>query len=227
MKIFSILAFALAVLATSCGSDQEPGPAAITGSDTASIPSPAQSMGFSDFRTGDVIFQVLGSASGRDITLATGSEYNHLGMIYQRPDKTILVIEAGLQVQSIPLDKWLDMGKNKYILKRLNNSDDLFSERNLKWMTIKLREHRGKMYDTGFDWDNEQFYAAELVWKLYKEGLGIELGQLQTLGGLDLTSPEVSAQMMAKYGDDIPLDMEVISPAAILNSTELFLVHEN
>jgi hypothetical protein len=229
MKYILFQVLCVGLLATSCSSEVTP---EITEPDvpvvdTSSTRAEPASLGFSDFRTGDIIFHESAEAAGRDVTLATGSKYNHVGLIFVRPDKDVMVIAAGTKVQSVPLAKWLEMGNNKYVLKRLNNSDELFSTRNLKWMSIKLADHRNKNYDAQFNWDNEEFYAAELVWKLIKDGTGVELGALQTLGDFDLSSPEVSAQMAAKYGEDIPLDMEAISPQTIFDSEELFLVHEN
>ena len=40
------------------------------------------------------------------------------------------------------------------------------------------RQLEGKHYDFWFEWSDERIYCSELVWKIYRRGLGIELGEL-------------------------------------------------
>ncbi len=214
-----------ALIMTSCGEELTPteNPEIIT--DTASTD---RQLGFSDYRSGDLIFQEIASAEGRDIELATGSKHTNVGMIHINIDGDAIVIDASRTVQSTPIDKWIRMSKEgHYVVKRHNNSDELFSQRNIKYMATVLRGHRGKLYDPYYHWSNDLFYSAELIWKLFKDGTGVELAPLQTLGDFDLTSPEISAKMAEAYGDSIPFDEPAMSPEAIFNSEYLFTVHEN
>ena len=84
----------------------------------------------------------------------------------------------------------------------------------------------GKNYDIYFEWSDERIYCSELVWKIYKHATGLEIGQLETLESFDLTSPEVKSIMEERYGDNIPLDENVISPAAMFESELLELILE-
>jgi hypothetical protein len=80
---------------------------------------------------------------------------------------------------------------------------------------------RGKPYDLYFEWSNRRIYCSELVWKIYKEGLGVEIGRLQQLREFDLSSPAVRAKMKERYGSRIPMGEPVISPAAMFDSEKL------
>lgn len=38
---------------------------------------------------------------------------------------------------------------------------------------------KGKPYDIYFEWSDDKIYCSELVWKIYKHALDIEIGQLE------------------------------------------------
>ena len=82
-------------------------------------------------------------------------------------------------------------------------------------------QYRGKPYDLLFDWSDEKIYCSELVWKIYKEALGIELGKLQQLKDFDLSHPTVQKKLGERYGNHPPLNATVISPENIFSSSEL------
>jgi len=68
---------------------------------------------------------------------------------------------------------------------------------------------------------------AQLVWKMYKEALGIEIGTLQKLKEFDLTSDVVKNKMRERYGTNIPYHEKVISSAAIFESDRLIVLSIN
>ena len=73
---------------------------------------------------------------------------------------------------------------------------------------------------------NEKIYCSELVWKIYNQVTGIEIGQLEQLSDFDLTSDIVKAKMKERYGDNIPMDEKVISPAAMFKSKKLITIEK-
>jgi hypothetical protein len=64
------------------------------------------------------------------------------------------------------------------------------------------------------------------VWKIYKQGAGIEVGKLQKLQDFDLSSTEVKQKMQERYGNAIPYEALVISPAQLFESELLEVVQE-
>jgi len=68
--------------------------------------------------------------------------------------------------------------------------------------------------------------SGELVWKIYKETLNIEIGKLQALREFDLSDDIVKGKMKERYGDEIPLDERVISPATMFGSDKLETIIE-
>ena len=85
----------------------------------------------------------------------------------------------------------------------------------------------GKPYDKYFEWSNDRIYCSELVWKIYKESLQLEIGNLKKLSDFDLTSKEVKTIMQSRYKGKIPYNEIVISPESMYNSDKLITVEKN
>lgn len=182
----------------------------------------AQSMTIErDIREGDIVFQVTSSSQCKAIQLATKSKYSHCGIVYKDKGK-LYVFEAVQPVKLTPIDKWIARGKEgHYVVKRLKNASDILTPENLVKMKNEGEKMLGKDYDLTFEWSDDRVYCSELVWKIYKRALGIEVGKLQQLKDFDLASTEVKGKLTERYGANIPLDEKVVSPADIFDS-ELF-----
>ncbi|MGZ4034822.1 MAG: YiiX/YebB-like N1pC/P60 family cysteine hydrolase, partial [Bacteroidia bacterium] len=94
-----------------------------------------------------------------------------------------------------------------------------------KMKTIAER-YKGKNYDIYFGWNDDRIYCSELVWKIYKQGAGIEVGKLQQLKDFDLSSEPVKEKLRERYGNNVPLNDTVISPESIFESDNLVTVAE-
>jgi hypothetical protein len=169
-------------------------------------------------KEGDIIFQTSLSRQSKAIQLATDSKYSHCGIIFKNKGK-YYVYEAIQPVKQTPLDKWILRGKDgKFVIKRLVNGDRILTSDIIKKMKDIGQEFKGKNYDSTFEWSDENIYCSELVWKIYKRSTGLEIGELQKLREFDLTDSDVKKMMKKRYGDIIPLDETVISPASIFKS---------
>jgi len=180
-----------------------------------------------EFQNGDIIFQTSKSSQSKAIQLATHSKYSHMGIIYET-DGQFFVYEAVQPVKLTTLDDWIKRGENShYVVKRLKDSERFLTKENLKRMKDFGEKFKGKNYDIYFEWSDDKIYCSELVWKIYKETLDIEIGDLQELREFDLTKDIVKNKMKERYGDKIPLDEKVISPATMFDSDKLLTVREN
>lgn len=166
---------------------------------------------------GDIIFQTSTSTQSKAIQLATHSEYSHCGIIF-RDREEWYVFEAVQPVKKTPLNEWIHRGQNdKYVVKRLKDTTPL-TPKALNKMKTSARAMAGKNYDLYFEWSNDRIYCSELVWKLYKDATGLEIGHLKQLKDFDLTSPAVKQKLQERYGDKIPLNEKVISPKDVYES---------
>lgn len=178
-------------------------------------------------KNGDIIFQTSKSSQSKAIQLATNSKYSHMGIIYENDGK-FFVYEAVQPVKLTTLIDWINRGKNgHYVIKRLENADQVLTNSTLTKMKQIGEQFKGKPYDIYFEWSDDKIYCSELVWKMYKQATGIEIGELEQLSDFDLTNDIVKAKMKERYGENIPMDEKVISPAAMFNSDKLVLVKTN
>ena len=138
-----------------------------------------------------------------------------------------LVFEAVQPVRLTPLNEWVRRGQGGHVVvKRLKDAAKHLDEKTLSRMRQIGRRLLGKPYDLTFEWDDRRVYCSELVWKIYKEGAGIELGHLQRLKDFDLSHPAVQKKMRERYGNKLPLEEPVISPQAMFESPLLSTVFE-
>ena len=172
-------------------------------------------------RDGDVIFHTSRSTQSLAIQRATHSPWSHVGVVFFR-DGQPFVYEAIATVRYTPLEKWTARGDGgRYVVKRLRRPLDAKQVAKLR---SAAKSFEGKPYDLYFEWSNRRIYCSELVWKLYHEALGVDLGELQELRAFDLTDPAVRAKMKERYGDKVPLGEPVISPAGLFASPLLLEV---
>ena len=176
--------------------------------------------------SGDIIFHTSRSSQSLAIQRATKSHYSHMGIVYLKNGQAF-VFEAVEPVKLTPLRDWVTRGNGgHYVVKRLANANEVLTEKTLQRMLQVGKSFEGKHYDLYFEWSDDRIYCSELVWKIYKRVLGLELGQLQTISEFDLSDPLVQVKLRERFGDSIPRNETVISPAAIFASELLVKVHE-
>ncbi|GAA5108660.1 YiiX family permuted papain-like enzyme [Orbus sasakiae] len=170
-------------------------------------------------KDGDIIFHSSQSAQSKAIEQATHSPYSHMGIIFLQNGQPY-VLEAASTVKYTPLQTWINRGVNQtYVVKRLNNTT--LTDSQLAQLRQTASQFINKPYDSLFGWDDDAIYCSELVWKIYDRALGIQIGQRQKLKEFDLSSKVVQTKLKQRYGNKIPYNENVISPAAIFNSPQL------
>ncbi|MBL4654676.1 MAG: YiiX family permuted papain-like enzyme [Bacteroidia bacterium] len=171
-----------------------------------------------EFNDGDIIFQISRSAQSKAVQIATNSKYSHVGIIYKKNEE-YFVLEAVQPVKLTRLNEWIQRGENEeYVVKRLNNAETILSSEILMKMKQEGEKYLGKNYDLYFGWSDERIYCSELVWKIYKNAVNIEIGKLQKLSEFNLSHPVVEKKLLERYGTNIPQNEIVISPVSIFNS---------
>lgn len=177
-----------------------------------------------ELQDGDVVFHTSRSAQSEAIQRATDSPYSHMGIVFLR-DGEPWVLEAMATVRYTRLAEWTARGEGgRYQVRRLRDAETLLDASVVAALRRAAEAHLGRPYDLYFEWSNDRIYCSELVWKAYREALGVELGTLERLGDFDLDDPVVAAKLRERYGARVPLDEPVISPAAVFASERLVAV---
>lgn len=169
-----------------------------------------------NYKEGDIIFQTTNGPTGKAIQLATHSKFNHCGVLFLENNKWV-VYEAVQPVRKTSLEDFNARGKGT--VKRLGNKSLSKEDVNALKTLFKTYEH--KDYDEAFNWSDERIYCSELVYKLYNNGLQIELCKPRKLSDFDLNNPLVKEKLNEKYGDKIPLNEPMVSPEDIYKSALL------
>ena len=141
-----------------------------------------------------------------------------MGIIFLRKGQPY-VFEASATVRYTPLTKWIAHGEDgTAIIKRLRGG---LTASQVKRLRATARAFAGRPYDLTFEWSDSRIYCSELVWKIYERALDVRIGKLQRLREFDLSDPVVHAKIKERYGDAVPMDEAVISPAAMFDSVQL------
>ena len=175
---------------------------------------------------GDIVFQASRSDQSDAIRRATGSPYTHMGLIFLEQGKP-LVLEAVGPVKWTALDEWIQRGVGRrYVVKRLADPSPLISPGGAGRLRAAADRFRGRPYDFYFEWSDKRIYCSELVWKAYRNPFGIQIGALERLRDFNLRDSVVAANLKERYGEAIPRDEIVISPASMFHSDKLRTVYK-
>lgn len=180
-----------------------------------------------EWKTGDIVFQSYTGSQGFAIQLATGSVYNHCGVVIVKNGKPY-IFEAVEPVKFTSVEEWAKRGnEGKYVVKRIVGADSLINKSVEQKMLAWAEKQNGKHYDIFFEWGDEKLYCSELVWKIYGECTGIELGKPKALKEYKLDNPVVQLKLKERYGKSIPYDQKMIAPSDIFSNFLLTTVFSN
>ncbi len=175
-------------------------------------------------RDGDLVFQQSPSSQSKAISLATGSRYTHMGIVFFE-EGAPWVYEAIQPVSRTPLAAWVARGVNGHVVvKRLRDAEAVLTPEVLGKMKALAKQMLGRPYDLAFAWDDQRLYCSELVYKLYERAAGVKIGLLQRLGDFDLSHPLVQKKLRERFGTRVPTDTPVISPQAMFDDRRLMTV---
>ncbi|NTX11496.1 YiiX family permuted papain-like enzyme [Myxococcus sp. CA051A] len=172
-------------------------------------------------QTGDVVLHTSRSRQSQAIRAATHSALSHVGLV-EVTAQGVFVVEAVQPVQRVPFSKWKARGVKGHIL--VLRPQGLDAEQRQRALTA-AKSHLGKPYDWRFGWGDEAMYCSELVRKAYAQGAGVEYGAMEALGSLDVAG--LKQQMRERYGAQVPLEQELITPASLARDARLSVVHSD
>ncbi|HZN93216.1 MAG TPA: YiiX/YebB-like N1pC/P60 family cysteine hydrolase [Myxococcales bacterium] len=184
-------------------------------------PPPRRAAAQPRWRNGDVVLQTSGSAQSAAIQVATRSPYSHTGLVEVAPDG-VFVIEALGKVSRTPISAWIRRGEGrKYTALRRRDLSDTEAAA----VVQSARGFLGKRYDARFQWSDDRIYCSELVAKAYARGAGKSAGRLQRIRDLDIAP--ILAAAKARYGDRLPLDRQVLTPASLAEDAAFSALHDD
>jgi len=175
---------------------------------------------------GDIIFQNLEKTSDQNLWTALNNKYNQIGIIIKR-DKAWQVYTIDSRVRYIPLDKFIARGiKGQYRIMRMLNSKGMIDKSLSYEISFAAKRYHNREYDYQLEIDNQRIYEPEMVWKIYREAFMTELGQIQIMSDLDLSSSGAQKYITNHFNGRIPRKQEIITMDQILLCDFLEVVAE-
>ncbi|MCY1082192.1 YiiX/YebB-like N1pC/P60 family cysteine hydrolase [Archangium lansingense] len=170
-------------------------------------------------QTGDLVFHTSRSQQSAPIQAATNSPLSHVGLVEVTP-AGVFVVEAVQPVKRTPFAKWKARGLNGRIL--VLRPEQLSEEQRVAAVQ-EAKRHLGKPYDLRFGWDDKAMYCSELARKAYSAAAGVDYGKMERLGTLNVK--KLGPALQQRYGGNIPLNLELITPASLAADERLTVVH--
>ncbi|CAM4218470.1 YiiX/YebB-like N1pC/P60 family cysteine hydrolase [Bordetella muralis] len=155
---------------------------------------PAHAHDFTEWRTGDLVFQDSAGPQSTAIRTATKSHYTHMGIVRLTPSGPV-VIEAARTVSETPLTKFLARGQQgQYAVYRLNTA----TPEGIQTALAEASRYTGRPYDIFFRLEPDAIYCSELPYYAFKAA-GITLGKTERFGTLAIDNPAVRTLFLARW----------------------------
>ena len=178
-----------------------------------------------DIKSGDIVFQITETDRSKAIQLASHSKYTHMGIVVFIK-KEPLVFHASSITIFEPFKEWIDSGIDKhFVIKRLKSYPNGFNKENEVKLNEVIQRFVGLPYDDYYEISDERMYCSELIWKIYKNFLNIEIGKLRKLSEYDIEHHEVKEKLKQYIGERLSYEELMISPGDIFNSNLVFKIN--
>lgn len=173
-------------------------------------------------QAGDIVFQSGEVGQAVAIKAATRSRWSHVGLVFFERD-TPWVLEAVQPVKTTPLAEFIARSPRSFYAMRLKDDKLRLDKKALVKAEQYARKQLGKPYDLHFRWSEKNMYCSELVWKVYKSALGLELCKPRRLSSCDLKHPAVQKLLRERYGrmDQVPMQEWMVAPSDLAKSSLL------
>ncbi|RMG61771.1 MAG: hypothetical protein D6715_12995 [Calditrichaeota bacterium] len=178
------------------------------------------------FQEGDLVFQVSKLPWHRIMGQFSLFPVNHCGIVLKEGDK-FYVLEAGQKVQKVPLTFWVNRGeKKRFMIARFKGMNDSLRNRIHRLAQLYL----GKPYDFKLSWDDEAYYNAELVRKIFQQAAGVYLGPILRVQTGQLEG-NFSAKASPAPSSARPIKqtqvLEIATPVSLLRDRRMEIVFSN
>lgn len=177
-------------------------------------------------RVGDVVFIRVSARPFREVSAATGSWTNHVGIVIDVDRAEPLIGES-----TFPLSRtttWSEFiarsEAGRVAIARLPAELTAEQQRRVR----SAADQRATIfYDTGFNLHSERQFCSRYVREVVFDALGVTLGQVETFADLLERRPQANLGFWKVwYFGRIPWQRQTVTPASVLESPELTLVFD-
>lgn len=174
---------------------------------------------------GDILFQSLPHGELVDaIEGVTLSPWSHCGIL-MKIDGRWQVVESIVRVRRTPLALWIMRGRSGHFeVYRPTSAVALPTTASFHDSLISaLDAYMGRPYDFRYAPEDGEIYCSELVFKVYRDAFGLELGTWEELDHLNWRAFEPFIRSLER--GPAPLHRLIVTPVGITRSPLLFRVY--
>jgi Permuted papain-like amidase enzyme, YaeF/YiiX, C92 family len=185
---------------------------------------PARLLAF-EMKVGDVLLQPRDCWSCTLIEEQEGSIYSHMGMVIQVSPLMVIDALGTVKIQTYDaFNAGTEKGQKIAVLRlRREDAVEHLQEGRLEFLAYYLNYFDGLKYDHDFLWNNldendeEKLYCSEMVTKLLKGFMGIEVGTRKM-------KFDKNREQWIRYFKGNPPDGKIGNSPAVFEQSELFYV---
>lgn len=172
-------------------------------------------------KEGDLVFIQIPYYPFMKISEATRSWTNHVGIALKGENGRWMVAESRVPVVSTTsFRRFVGRSKNsRFAIRRYHGG---LNVKQLAGLKRAMRQRKGRLYHTGFRLDSERQFCSKFVHEVYREGAGIEIGEVTDFHTLLKSNPKAGLGFWKLwFFGRIPWQRKTITPASLLESGEL------
>lgn len=177
-------------------------------------------------RVGDIVFIHVTPLPFKEVSNATRSWVNHVGIVTDVSGKEATIAESTFPVSRMgSLSKFVARSDGKRVAVARLDAPLATSQANEVGTASAKR--LGVLYDTGFNLNSRGQYCSRFVREVLAEATGVMLGEVETFGALLARNPDVSlAFWRFWFFGRIPWDRQTVTPASLYRSNRLYPVFD-
>lgn len=170
---------------------------------------------------GDIVFIRVDVLPFRKVADATGSWTNHVGVVVDIDGAEPTIAESTVPLaKTTPLSKFVGRSElGRVAVMRMRAPLDAQKQ-------VRIRQaseaRMGIRYDTGFDLASKGLFCSRLVYEVFLEATGTEVGEVENFGTLLTKNPQADLRFWkAWFLGSIPWSRKTVTPASVMHSKEL------
>lgn len=171
-----------------------------------------------NLQPGDIVFVATPSFLYRKVARSTGTRASHVGIAFRDAQGGWRVAESAVpRTRYSTLERFLSRSDDKwFVIRRL---DRPLAAAEVEKLRAACDKRMGTWYHLGFNYDSQRMFCSKFVHEVYREALGVEIGEVETFSALLHRNPgERLGFWKAWFFGFIPWMRRTVTPASQLNS---------
>ncbi|NWD67315.1 YebB family permuted papain-like enzyme [Pseudomonas gingeri] len=179
-----------------------------------------------DVQVGDLVFIRVTARPFLEVSNATNSWTNHVGVVVDNRDDDPLIAESTFPfARTTPMTRFLERSEHgRCAVARLTTQLD---DRHRSLLAAAADRRMGTFYDTGFNISSRRQFCSRFVREVIQEATDIQLGEVETFATLLQENPDPKlAFWRVWYFGRIPWQRRTVTPASVLRSPHLRVIFD-